>query len=116
MFSAKALLRKKLTFKLDRRRNVRHPVRVICQLRTAGQPELLHGQTCNVSRCGALIEVTNARKGASFLRLDSPVTVELLPPPHPLFGQRAFKCAGFVVRVESERFPPLIAVEFEQWL
>jgi hypothetical protein len=101
---------------MDQDRNVRHEIQLNCRLRAADQRETWSGMTINVSREGAIIAIRDFGAGSSVPRPGDPVKVELLLPPHPVFGQRCLACEGIASRVKHADPEIILEVQFEQMM
>ena len=99
---------------MDRRRDARFEVELKCKLRLGDGPHVAEGTTINMSRSGALIEISGRCNPEAIPRTGDILFAELQLPSNLKFGQRCLSVKGVAVRTEDVNLGVRVAVCFHK--
>jgi hypothetical protein len=99
---------------MERRHNARFEVELKCRLQPENGLQVTECTTINMSRSGALIQVSSARSPVSVPRPGDAVSAELQLPGHPQSSPRYLSGKGTAIRTAKLGNGYAVAVHFEQ--
>lgn len=99
---------------MERRRDARFEIELKCRVQPVNGLRVAEGTTINMSRSGALIEISATCGPESVPQPGEALSAEVRLPSHLRFGPRCLSCKGVAVRAAKlgERY--LVAVRFER--
>jgi len=99
---------------MERRKSERFEIELKCRLQVDNTLQAIEAKTINMSRLGALIEISAACKPEVVPRPRDAVWAEIFLPMNLQFGPRSLSCKATAVRTSEVDETYRVAVEFQR--
>jgi hypothetical protein len=99
---------------MERRHDARFKIELKCRLQPEDGLQVAEGTTINLSRSGALIEISAGSRPESVPHSGDAFSAELRLPANLQFGPRCLSCQGIAIRTARFGKGYLVAVRFER--